>query len=538
MRSLRRTLVAALAGALLLTGTLAAGPAFADGSSPSGGDVISQCKTNVGANVPEVGPRGCRSVQSNLWGTGATCRTVAKQQSTSAAESCSPIDGRTISEHQVALYESGWVHKALGLQRDLDAAAPLWDEQLPHTHNTFNSSAYTVPTDGTAPSYYPTLTNQDPNQAYSIADQLRMDVRAIELDVHWVPSPFGNKDTGGFWVTLCHGTGESVSGTGQAVHIGCSYDRPFQDGIHELRTWLDKNSDQFVLLYLENQLFDNTQAHTIAAGIVEDGLGSKVYKPHTTGGGCATMPLATSAADILASGAQVLIVGNCGPAGSPWNGLVHERGPAWTEGGDPSTYNDNKCQSDVAAHGPSTFRRLYEDSTWLAVMLSGTDTAPFSPQNTADMVRCGVNIIGMDQLTPQDPRLAALVSPSGPLSFGVPVNGLQGARLRAVQPAGTEAWLDYRQVAGTWTPDAPTAHGRGNGAGHGNGVAPRGAGATSPATASPAAVAARLAGSQRRAPSRRTAAEALVALALFAIAGSSVLGHHHRRHSPAPQHRT
>src|SRR3954452_22110722 len=87
---------------------------------------------------------------------------------------CSTVDKRDIDRAQITAYGSSWVHRALSLQRDLSATAPLIEDQLPHTHNTFNSSAYSVPTNGSAPSYYPTLTNQDPNQVYSISDQLNM----------------------------------------------------------------------------------------------------------------------------------------------------------------------------------------------------------------------------------------------------------------------------------------------------------------------------------------------------------------------------
>ena len=560
MRRLRSLLVA-LTVALVAVPLLNAGPASADGTPSSGGDVVTACKANVGANVPQAGPRGCRTAQSYVWGTGATCRAVAKEQGTSGAEQCEPIDGRTISEHQVQLYESSWVHKALALQRSLDEAAPLWDEQLPHTHNTFNSSAYTLPHDGRVPSYYPTLTNQDPNQAYSITDQLRMDVRAIEIDVHWVPSPFAaqhlqdHPDTGGYWVTMCHGDGEQPAPPAPAVHVGCTDDRPFEDGIAEFRAWLDANPNDFVLLYLENQLFGDPTAHAIAASIVDTGLGDLVYRP-PAGGGCTTMPYGTSAATIKAANnghARVLIVGNCGPGGSPWNSLVFSRGNAWIEGGDPSAYfddpdptHDSPCRQDQGARlARSSFRRVYEDSTFVSAMVSGEDNAPFSPEKTALMVRCGVNIIGMDQLTPQDPRLTALVwswaagqpaANGGPCAyeggdarfrngncerqrtfacvdaartwhvtaakgeweqgfracqqsgwtFAVPVNGFQGDQLAKARPSGAEVWLDYRQTSAGWTPNLtrpPAGHGGGDG--HRGGDGRPAGGSAGHATAAP-----------------------------------------------------
>src|SRR3954464_7715016 len=87
------------------------------------------------------------------------------------------VDGYDLSEANVEKYESSWVHRALGLQRRLDEHAPLVDELFPHTHNSFNSEAYT-----------PSLSRLDHNQLLSLTDQLRLDMRAIEIDVHRAPS--------------------------------------------------------------------------------------------------------------------------------------------------------------------------------------------------------------------------------------------------------------------------------------------------------------------------------------------------------------
>jgi len=451
--------------------------------------------------------RGVQQLQDD---GAAVCRTPLRSApDPSAPEACSPIDGRTISEAQIQSYQSSWVHRALSLQRGLDAGAPLAEEQLPHTHNSFNASSYTVG----STSYYPTLTNQDPNQVYSLTDQLRMDVRALEIDVHWWPSPFGNASTGGKWVTMCHGDSSTVPG----VHIGCTWDRPFQDGLDELATWLHANPDQFIVLYLENQLDDtngpNPQAHEIAGELIQQHLGGLVYQP-PAGQPCAPMPTAMSTADLADGGHQVLIVGNCGPGA--WGSWVHERAPYWDEHGDPSTYDATACASDEQerAADPELFRREFEDSTWLTATTGDGSNHLSTPGTVAKMVQCGVNIIGLDQLTPQDPRLAALVwswaqdepapgagscayqgsdgrfhaddcndhrhfacvdaagawhvtAAAGRWNMGdtlcgaqfhgarfaVPPNGLRNQQLvDAKGPSSTEVWLNYTNVNGTWTP--------------------------------------------------------------------------------------
>ena len=77
-------------------------------------------------------------------------------------------------ESPVDVYQRSWEKKSHAQQRALEANLPLKDSTFMHTHNTYNSAAYT-----TAFSYI------DPNQNFSINDQLRMDIRAIEFDVHW-----------------------------------------------------------------------------------------------------------------------------------------------------------------------------------------------------------------------------------------------------------------------------------------------------------------------------------------------------------------
>ena len=546
-----------LATAALIT-SLCVGPAIA---ATTGATAVSACRAAVSqlpalpdppVTLPPVGPlppspllsptgtRVCRGVESVLWSTAATCRTPFRElPSPPATDPCTPIDGRDISARRIADYQLSWVHQALSLQSGLDTGAPLTEEQIPHTHNSFNASSYYLPTDGTVPSYYPTLTNQDPNQVYSLTDQLNMDVRFLELDLHWVPSPFGNASTGFKWVTLCHGD----SSNAVHVHIGCTDDRPLQDGLAEIRHWMDAHPDQFVFVYFENQLNGVPMAHSIAGQLIAQAFDQPsprgagpvphVFKPAATAP-CASMPTSLSQSAMKAAGSHLLIVGNCDPANgqaTQWGTLVHDRGPLWQEGGDASAYDTattpappgqpqpDGCYADSHARATdANFRRWFGDDTFVTALTSHDQN--ITAATTAEMVRCGVNIIGFDQLTPEDGRLAALVwswtadqalHPSGacavqdgatgaspgrfegapcdqvhpfacllpdrtwrvtaiagawtqgfaacatayPAStFSVPVNGYRNQRLLDANP-GAKAWLDYRQVGGTWTPDAP-----------------------------------------------------------------------------------
>ncbi|MFL5839060.1 MAG: hypothetical protein ACJ77Z_01240, partial [Thermoleophilaceae bacterium] len=56
--------------------------------------------------------------------------------------------------------------------------------------------------------------------------------------------------------------------------------------------------------------------------------------------------------------------------------------------------------------------RYYEDSTWLSAGASQIDSSEgdgITPQNAAAMTRCGVDLLGFDQLVPGDGRLDAVV---------------------------------------------------------------------------------------------------------------------------------
>ena len=487
-----------------------------------GGTVVDQCYAHASAQIDDGGYKFCRSLQALTAGVAAACRTPLRDApDATLPEWCGLVDGRRVSEAQVRAYEQSWVHQALTLQRGLDAGAPMWEEQFVHTHNSFNASAYAVPTDGSLPSYYPTLTNQDPNQVYSMTDQLRMDVRALEIDLHWVPSPYGSPATHGYWVTMCHGDGESPAGKGPYVHVGCTDDRPLQDGLAEVARWLGSHPHEVVLLYLENQLYDGApiastrQAHDIATSLIARVLGRFVYQPQAVDptavspGQCASMPYDVSRADILAAGKQVMLVGNCGPGA--WSRWVFTRGPAWNESGNPTNYGASDCARDrqgMTTH--SVFRRWYEESPWLEAMTDATQV--LTADATAQMVRCGANLVGFDQLQPFDGRLKAFVwswasgepssagscayqgassrfyagscdvgrqfacfdpatsqfhvtSETGPWSagqqacqsefpgtaFGVPPNGLRNVQIAGLR-TGDSVWLNYAKVHGQWRP--------------------------------------------------------------------------------------
>jgi hypothetical protein len=466
-----------------------------DAPSPAG--LVDACRDGA-RDVDEVGPRACRSAQSLVWGTGQLCRVPDAQQA-----ACGSVDGRDLTEAGMTAYEGSWTHRALALQRELDARVPLLRSLVPHTHNSFNSVAYP-----------PTVSGLDANQAVSLTDQLRLDMRGIELDVHWAPSPTGNPADGGMAPIMCHGEPADVEVT--TVHAGCTVERHLRDGLAELRRWLTAEEEagrpQLVVLYLENALDDDPTAHAAAAQTIDAELGGLVLR---TPEPCAPMPLDMTRQQIIDGGRRVLIVGNCGPGA--WGSWVHERGPHWDESssgpGDDYRGIENCAAERADVDYANNWVRRYEDSTWLSAMAGGA-SSEVTATETGAMVRCGVNMPGFDQLRADDVRLAELVwswAPDEPVDragadcaaqgadarfhanpctrrlrfacvdsaggwhvtsstgrwnagprtcarsfpgsrFAVPANGFENGRLRGAAPLGASVWLDYRRVAGDWTP--------------------------------------------------------------------------------------
>jgi hypothetical protein len=371
--------LAALAGALGVTPATRIGPAAAQDAP----DALVTCAT---ADVPEVGPRACKSREAGTWLLANGCRRVEPLQE----PVCPAIDGRAIHEAAMTAHESSWLHRALALQSQLDLDVPLAQALLPHTHNSANSTAYA-----------PSVSSLDANQVLSLTDQLRLGMRAIEIDIHWVPHPSGDPAAGGRAVVQCHG--EPVATPAGVLHAGCSIDTLLVDLLEEVDAWLhaDGNEDEVLLLYLENALDGDPAAHDAAVAAIESTLGDLAARP-ATGAGCQSLPVHRSKQDLLDDDTRVLITGNCGPGG--WTDWVFERGASWDERGGSSF----DCAAERAELDfESTLVRRYEDSTWLSAM-AGSGSHRDAPTMTA-MVQCGVDLVGFDQVHAGDDRLASLV---------------------------------------------------------------------------------------------------------------------------------
>jgi hypothetical protein len=319
--------------------------------------------------------RLCRSVDAAANVATQVCRSGAGLP----AEECAIPSGQNADPALVDAYHETWQHRAHGLQRALGDHLPFVEAQVLATHNADNAAAYR-----------PTVSNLDANQVHTIYDQLRMDIRRLELDVHWFP----HAESGGYAPVLCHGTGE---------HVGCSVDRHLSEGLEEVTRFLDEHPDEVVVVRFEANLDGDAEAHDTAARVVEEHLGDYAYK--RDGDGCEGLPMDMSFDEIRAAGKQVVLVSSCG-AGELWPELVYnydtrrETKPSGFAG-----YPD--CGPDFAREQyDSLLIRYHEDRTWLATMTETADD-PITAHTAREMMRCGVNQVTFDHLTPDDPRLTS-----------------------------------------------------------------------------------------------------------------------------------
>jgi hypothetical protein len=289
--------------------------------------------------------------------------------------------------------EQGWAQRALGIQYEVASDVGWKDMPWVGSHNSFNSVGQT----GVA------LSSNDANQQITLVAQLDAGLRSLELDVHRFP------DVPGGTLRVCHGRGADQA------HLGCTTEKDLATTLAELAAWLDQpdNSEEVLLLYLEDHMGD-AAGYNAAAEIVTAQLGNRLYTPPA--GGCSEVPAALTRDDIRDAGRQVIIVSDCGPEGaSEWHAVAHN----WNSHVEsrPVDYEDYpSCgpDYDIPTY-QSKFVRYYEDSTALTNVVgppTGVATADdgITPPTAAAMARCGVDLIGLDQVTgPADPRLEGLV---------------------------------------------------------------------------------------------------------------------------------
>jgi hypothetical protein len=355
------------AAALCLLAALAAAPAAAGAQSLS----EDGCRDATGARAACVG----------LAKLGERVSAECRRAGLLGDEACWSRVGRRVVAAEIDAYEGSWTSRVLRFQSALGDEVPFARAPWVGTHNANNDTAEA-----------PTLSHTDSNQQVGLRDQLRMDVRSLELDVHWIPSA---RAGGAFAPVLCHGQGGA----------GCTTERLLGERLAEVAAWLDEHPGEVLLLYLEDQI-DDPGGYAASAAVVREVLGDRLYAPR--GGGCRNLPLDLTRRAVRDAGAQVVVVGDCGEGA--WQAVSH----AWPSSvrfeSRPRAFD---CATSVPADAPSRIVRFFEDSTFLSAAAAPTGAASvddgLTPATVRAMIACGVDLLGFDQLLPRDGRLDALV---------------------------------------------------------------------------------------------------------------------------------
>jgi len=258
-------------------------------------------------------------------------------------------------------FNNSWVGQTLDLQRGLDNNAPIINNNILGTHNSYNSDVYTACNFSVGCRYL------DPQQKYSIKDQLRMGARFVELDVHWttkMESLFSYPKR----LLLCHGV--------------CSInDKYATEGFNEIKDWLNDsaNADEVIILYIEDH---SDNHHSDLYNQLNSAFGSKIY----ASGGCGDIPDSLTKADVLASGKQVIL---------------------WKDGG----CSGNGSMASTAFTGLGNVGRIWEDGTTLGTIAEffsgGVDSITAS--EVSEAFATGANIVNLDDMVMDDGRIQAAI---------------------------------------------------------------------------------------------------------------------------------
>lgn len=327
-----------------------------------------------------------RFVDHAVDGPAAACRNLLGPEFDTQCSS-NPRSRRVVRA-EIDAYQDSWVHRALRTQEVLGDELPMSRTTFAGTHNSFNRLH------GAGVDERPGVSELDNNQQLSMTDQLRLDMRSLELDVHWFPSVDG---LGARGPVVCHAQGD---------HSGCSFERTLATVLRkEIVPWLDAHRSEVILLYLEDHLdapddpAQQAPAHAAAVQVLQRTLGKRIMR--TAGRDFRTL----SREDVRDAGAQVILVGDQHPGA--WNELVFN----WRIGGFEVEYGPGDFTRGCASAPFGTrFVRFYEDSTFLSAAVDPTSPAhDMTAEVTRGLVACGTSLFGFDQLVPADDRLPALV---------------------------------------------------------------------------------------------------------------------------------
>jgi hypothetical protein len=345
-------------------------------------------------------------------------------------------------------FRGTWVDWALANQRTLAVDEPInWVMHLT-THNAFNNQA-----DG----YF-----VDPNQVWSMSDQLDLGTRMLWLDLHWFNGA----------VRLCHGrdVDEEEGEDPVQQHQGCSPgDRQFSYGIQEIATWVTANPEEILLMDFESYVEDRFDD---VVETLDHFLGSKIYRPADR----SSSTFWPSRRELLTQQKRVIIgaLGSAFFVGDNFRGRTHN-GYMPGFGSDSRFIKDFSVQrtngivtgcNTVNRHDGSTvsvltrdglFRVVGEDRTRLALLFPDAHPGYVESSDVADLAACGVPLLSFDLLS------ADRATEIGDLIDRIPDQERQPFAVwswRSGDRGGGGDAVVLRGSDGRWTSSAPSAQHR------------------------------------------------------------------------------
>ena len=234
--------------------------------------------------------------------------------------------------------------------------------------------------------------NTDPNQNYSLTDQLRGSARWLDLDLHWYDRE----------LRLCHKGNSGV----------CSaYDRFYTGAIAEIGAWLNWHPNEVILIGLEDKIGDDADATTNdrVNNPIEQFLDQnpnvagahRVYKPGDDETVCpdtCTDGRWPSQRELLAAGKQVVMFDDSNTRGGKY---------LWPDAEHPGYPNSNAVNIDFDKCAPKndTATQYWQAAadTWTS---AGEDRVYFGAQysyaglidnfRAKQLAGCNVTKIGLD----------------------------------------------------------------------------------------------------------------------------------------------
>ncbi|CCI47902.1 unnamed protein product [Albugo candida] len=291
-----------------------------------------------------------------------------------------------------------WIDSALSLQRLLSYRRDICTTQIIGSKSSGNSMFYGY---GATDHLYPDKSSknyyQTSSQLFSIKDQLQLGVRFLELNVHFVQDAIK--------IANCNVNGESGC---KEEYNGVPVEnfQRVESLLQEIADWLKTNRNEFVFVIFNGVegLNDNNQVGTLIGHIRGNFDDSMIYRP-------LDRPIDQkwpSTFDLLRKEKHIMFLTELDYSGYDYGYFFLKKSVCnWTENTPPlsdfpsckfkkSGINAKKLYGNIDRVVSSELHFGEKDSNGHV----GWNMYPLNETRIPNMVRCGVNVVSPDNITP------------------------------------------------------------------------------------------------------------------------------------------